>query len=604
MNNKEVAELLKKISAAYTIEDEEKNRFRIVAYDRAAIAIEHLTSEIKDLWDDQKLKEIPGIGANIGQHLDELFRTGKVRHFQQVLRPLPEAMFGFLKIPGIGAKTAFKLSLVLKIKKAAGAIKKLKQAAEKGKIREISGFGQESEEKILTAIKEFLNREKKQRILLPFADQEADEIIAYLKAGPKNVKLDSLGSLRRRCATVGDIDISSASPMPKQVLERFIKYPKKKRVLEKGGRTASLILNSGSQVDLMIQPQQAYGALLQHFTGSKHHNIALREYALKLGFSLSEYGIRVKDKKKKNNLLEQWPSHYNNRKDIFEFAEEKDFYRFLGLDYIEPELREAAGEIEAAKKGKLPKLIELKEIKGDLHIHSDFPIEPSHDLGTNSLKEIVEKAKQLGYQYLGIAEHNPSISKHNDRQIINLLARKKGLVDKFNYSSIKKFNIRIFNGLEIDIKPDGSLAIPEKAFNYLDYAIVSVHTSFRMSRKEMTQRILKALAHPKISILGHPTGRKLNLREGYELDWEQIFNFCKRKRKILEINAWPDRLDLPDILVREAVKHGVKLIINTDAHAVEEMSLMEFGVSVARRGWAEKKDILNTLPREELSEWL
>ena len=318
--------------------------------------------------------------------------------------------------------------------------------------------------------------------------------------------------------------------------------------------------------------------MLQHYTASKQHNIHLREIALKQGRSLSEYGIKMSEK------------------GVKKYRTEKDFYQELGMDLIPPELREDVGEIEAAQKHQLPNLVELKDIKGDLHIHSNYPIEPSHDLGTASIKEIVKKANEKGYQYIGLSEHNPSIGQHSEKQIISILKRKRETIEHFKSSNRKLVrSIHLLNGLEIDIRPDGNLAIPDKGFDYLDYAIVSIHSSFRQSRKKATRRVLKALNYPKAVILGHPTGRILNQREGMEFDWEQIFSFCRKRKKYLEINSRPNRLDLPDSLVREAVKNGVKMVIGSDAHQLEGMDLMEYGVSVARRGWARKKDIINTL---------
>ncbi|PJE67721.1 DNA polymerase III [Candidatus Shapirobacteria bacterium CG10_big_fil_rev_8_21_14_0_10_40_9] len=582
--NKEVAKILRSVAAAYEVKG--GDRFKIMAYDRASTSVEHATSEVKDLWDDGKLGELAGIGAGIASHLDELFRTGKVRHFEEVMRGLPPAMFELLSIPGIGAKTAYKLCQKLGIKDVKKAISLLEECAKKEKIRVIEGFGEESEKDILRGIEEF--RRKTTRILLPYASQIAEDILSWLRKSPSVIRADPLGSLRRMVSTVGDVDIAAATNEPKKVIAHFVAYPKKKRVLEAGTATASLVLKSGYQVDLMVQPVSSYGALLQHFTGSKQHNIALREYVLKKGLSLSEYGIK-KDKTLK------------------EYASEENFYKALGMDWIPPEIREDSGEIEATLNHELPHLVELKDIKGDLHVHSDFPIETSHDEGTGSIEEIMERGLELGYEYIGFTEHNPSTSKHKSEQIIDILKRKKEKVEKINYSYEKRGKnmfIRGLNSLEIDIKPDGTLGIPEEGLKVLDYAIVSVHTSFRMGKVDMAKRVLTALEHPKVKILGHPTGRKLNQREGYELDWEKIFDFCLRKKKWLEVNAWPDRLDLPDILVREAVEKGVKMVVCTDSHALDQMDLMRYGVAVARRGWAEKSDIVNTLGYNEFLETL
>jgi DNA polymerase (family 10) len=292
----------------------------------------------------------------------------------------------------------------------------------------------------------------------------------------------------------------------------------------------------------------------------------------------------------------------NGKWQMAKFTNEEEFYRALGLDYIPPEMREDTGEIEAAQNHQLPKLIEENEIKGDLHLHSNFPIEESHDPGIDSLEEMIKKAEGLNYEYLGFSEHNPSLSNHSEKQIIELLKAKKDKIEQLNYSRANKLLKRIYNGLEIDIRPDGKLALPEKAYDLLDYAIASIHSSFRMKSEEMTKRVLEGLSPKKVKILGHPTGRLLNKREGFELNWDKIFDFCLKNEKWLEINAWPARLDLPDFLVREAVKNGVKMMINTDAHSIGEMDLMPFGVAVARRGWAEQGDIVNALNCDKINQ--
>jgi DNA polymerase (family 10) len=480
------------------------------------------------------------------------------------------------------------------------AIHDLKQACQKAKIRKIEGFGVESEAKILKEIDEYLSRTK--RILLPYATKISSDILNFLKKEPSVLSADPLGSLRRRCSTVGDIDISVASNYPEAVITHFAHYPGKTRVLEAGKATASILLKNGHQVDLMIQPPDSYGALLQHFTGSKHHNIKLREVALRRGCSLSEYGVRMV--KKGEKLDQGGEKNPKPKRKLIKFDSEEKFYHFLGMEWIPPELREDAGEIEMAIEKNLPKLVEIKDIKGDFHLHSNFPLEPSHDLGENSAEEMIERASLMGYEYLAFTEHNPSVSQHSSRQIIDLLKRKKEMFERVRASPVGKQMKRIFNCLEVDIRPDGNLAIPESGVEYLDFIIVAIHSSFKLERAVMTKRILRALANPKVKILAHPTGRILNKREGYELDWETIFAFCLENRKILEISAFPNRLDLPDVLVQEAVKKGVKLIIGTDAHRVEEMAMMPFGVYVARRGWAEKKDIINTYPVEVVNDIL
>jgi len=589
--NKEIAKILNEIAAAYQVKED--NQFKVAAYQKAAVSVEHATSEIKDLWDDNKLDQVPGIGKNIASYLDELFRTGKVKHFEEIKRDLPPAMFEFLKIPGVGPKTAYALATKLNIKSAKNAIERLKKAAKEGKVRVLENFGEKSEKDLLEGIISLEKGElKTKRMLLPYADNLASEIVNYLKNCPQVLQVHPLGSLRRMVATIGDIDLSVCTKSPEKVIDYFLKFKKIRTVLDKGKESlVRVILLSGQQIDLRLSLPESYGAMLQYFTGSKQHNIELREYALKKGMSLSEYGIRLIN-------LPQKP--------LKKFADEESFYQELGLSWIPPEIREGRGEIEAAKSNSLPRLIDNKEIKGDLHLHSNFDIEPSHDLGASSPEEMIEEALRLKYEYLGFSEHNPSISQHTEKQIIEILKRKSEFFEQIKYSieRVKKIPIKILNGLEIDIKPNGELALPEKAFDYLDYAIASIHTNFNLSREKMTQRVLRGLQHPKVKILGHPTGRLLEEREGYELDWDIIFDFCLKNNKFLEISAWPNRLDLPDILVKDAIAKGVKVVINSDSHHVEQMKLMKYGVAVARRGWAESKDVLNSQPWEKISQIL
>jgi len=581
MNNKQISRLLAQVAAA--LEVKKADRFRIIAYERAAVAIEHAGSEAKDLWDENKLTNLAGIGKNMAHHLDELFRTGKVRHFEKIFKKLPPAMFIFLDLSGIGAKTAFRLCRELKITRAKNALTNLKKAARAGKISRLEGFGSQSEAAILQALKQ-LKKSPQERMPLFFARQLSAKIIAFLKQDPASLRVDPLGSLRRMTATVGDIDLAVATREPQRVIKRFVSFPQAKKILAQGVNTARIILQSGYQIDLKTQTPDAYGALLQHFTGSKQHNIHLREIGQKKGLNLSEYGIK-KIRKFKNSKVQK-------------YAKEKGFYQALSMEWIPPELREDTGEIEAAQAGKVPSLVKLQQIKGDLHLHSDFDVATSHDEGVDSMQIMVKKAISLGYQYLGFSEHNPSVSNHNSKQIIEIIKRKKDHIDKLNYSinkNTQKNKIKILNGLEVDIKPNGALAVSDKGLKLLDYAIVSIHASFQLPKKQMTQRLLAGLDHPRVKILGHPTGRKIGHRESYEVDWEQIFTFCRKRGLWLEINAWPDRLDLPDFLVRQAVKSGVKMIINTDAHAVDNMEYMPYGVAVARRGWAKPEDIINTL---------
>ena len=572
-SNKEIAKLFRSISAAYTVKGDDY--FKIIAYDKAADSIEHATSELKDLWDDHKLDTVPGLGKSIQSHLDELFKTGKVKHFEDVKKGLPQGMFELLDLSGMGPKSAYKLTKSLKIKN----IKDLEAAAHAGKIRSLSGFGQKSENDILASIAQYKGQES--RHLLPLAFSTAERILNHLRKIPQCEQAEPLGSLRRMVATVGDIDIAVASHNAQKVVKHFTKFREVGRVLEAGPKTSSVILKNGIQIDLMVQPPDAFGALLQHFTGSKNHNIHLREVALKKHLSLSEYGIKVKGVLKK-------------------FKTEEDFYQFLGMDWIPPELREDTGEIEAAASHKLPQLVKLEDIKGDIHLHSDFPIEPSHDPGANSFEEIIEKARTLGYEYIGFSDHSPGYSTHSKGQIIQLIKKRTNAIGKLRS---KHQEIKLLNLLEIDILANGTLSVPDEGLRVLDGAIAGVHSSHRQDRKTMTKRILTACQSPYVQVISHPTGRLLQEREAYEVDWPKIFEECLKTKTMLEVNAWPNRLDLPDVLVREATKVGVKLIINTDSHEVSQMDNMQFGVAVARRGWASAKDIVNTLTWLEFKKW-
>src|SRR5258706_1061920 len=597
LTNLQIAELLRDVAAAYKLQDENKFRFQIIAYERAADSIEHATSELKDLWDDGKLSDVPGIGASITSHLDELFKTGHSKHFDDLLAPLPKIMFEFMKVPGIGAKTGYKLATELKLKSMAD----LEKAATDGKIAQLEGFGEESQNKILKGIKDNYGKKGAIRHLLPYAMVVASEVIEYLNKNKNVLAVNPLGSLRRKAATVGDIDISVATSNPAEVLGYFVKYPKTQKIIEKGEHSASIVAPGGVQVGLMVQTPDADGSRLQHCTCSRLHNVALREYAIKKGFSLNEYGISKSEVQKKVDKKRSDRGEVGKVK----FKTEKEFYNYLGLDYIEPELREDTGEIEAAKNHNLPKLIELKDIKADLQMHSSFDIETSHDLGESSMEALVKKGNELDYEYLAFTEHNPSQKGHTDNNIVEILKKKREKVDQLNYS-IGKSNTKgiqkMFNSLEIDMKPDGTLPVPEAGLATLDFALVSIHSSFDLERSAQTKRVLAALNHPKVKIFAHPTGRKINEREGAELNWPEIFDFCLKNNKWIEINCDPMRLDLPDMLVREAVKLGVKLTFGTDAHHVDGMNNMIWGVSVARRGWAQKKDIINTLSLKEFEE--
>jgi len=585
MTNPEIARLLRHVATSYTIMNEAKYRFQIIAYQKASDAIDQSITEITDLATEDNLSAIPGVGPSLQAYLSELVKNGKVRHFEEVMKDIPPAIFPLLDIPSLGPKKAFRLVNHFNFTNPRTVIADLKKIALENKIALLEGFGEKSQQDILRAIEEFSDGVNKvSRMVLPFASELADRLTDYLQKSPYVEEVYALGSLRRKKETIGDIDLAVASAHPSEVLDYFTSYPYAKRTIEKGDVSASILISGGKHIDLMVQPAAAFGSLLQHFTGSKEHNIHLRELALKKGLSLSEYGIKEKRQEK-----------------IKQYADEKALYQSLGLSWIPPEIREDTGEIELASKNELPRLIELSDIKGDFHIHSSFPIEPSHDMGKDSMEIMLNKAKELGYHYLGFSEHNPSQSKHTEKQIVSLLGKRKEFIE---HISENNKGIRVISLLETDIMPNGNLAISDNALEYLDATLVSIHSVLGMNKLEMTKRVLKGMSHPKAKILSHPTGRLINERPGYELDWKEIFAFCRSENKALEINAFPTRLDLPDTLVREAINSGVKLVIDTDSHQVANMDLMQYGVSVARRGWATKDDIWNTKEYDIINKWL
>jgi DNA polymerase (family 10) len=587
MDNAAIAKLLRNIAAAYSVLDEKRFRFQIIAYNNASGTIESMTTQVRDLYKEDALDAIPGIGESLKGHIQELLKTGHVEKFDEVFGKLPPAMFPLLDIPGFGPKKAFKLVTHFHITDPKTVFKDLEKYGKEGKIAELDGFGEKSQTLILQSLEAFsLLDGKQERMNLPFANELAEKIMAYLRECKEVIELYPLGSLRRKVSTIGDVDIAVTTDHPDIVLAHFAKYPYVERVIQVGKNESSFFTAGGKRVDLRVQDKKSFGSLLQHFTGSKNHNVALREYALKKGISLSEWGIR--------------PSTAKSKEELTTYESEEKFYNALGLDWIAPELRENTGEIEAAKNHTLPNLITLKDITGDFHIHSSYPCEESHDAGRDSMETMLARAEELGYTSFGFSEHNPSISGHTKEQIVTLLKGRMGNIERLIKSNK---NLRIFSLLETDILPTGELAIPEEAFEYLDGTLVSIHSSFSQSKEQMTKRILKGLSHPKVKIFAHPTARLINQRHGIEADWEQIFTYCRENHIAMEINAAPARLDLPDQLARTAIQEGVTLVIDTDSHDVSGMDLMEYGVYVARRAWAEKKDILNTWEPEKIEAW-
>lgn len=574
-SNADVAKLLREMAAAYSIRGI-GNIFQIRAYEGAADSIEHSAADVKDLWEEGKLDQIPGLGEKIRSYIDELFKTGKIEHFEEVKKDIPEVTFKLLRIPGVGPKTAIKLA-EMEIK----SIEDLQKQIENGEIIK-KGLSVKTSQNILAGIKEVLGRDEG-RMLLPVAFAHAEKVLEHIRQCKDVIEIFPLGSLRRMNATIGDLDFAASSKNPKKVIDYFVKMPIVGRIVDQGEAKAVVILRNGIHVDLLVGKPDSYGALLQHFTGSKHHNIHLRTLAEKKGLSLSEYGV-------KNTKTGE----------VIPIKEEQGLYKLLNMDTPEAETREDRGEIEAAIKHTLPKLVTLGDIKGDLHLHSNFPLEPSHGPGANSIEEIVQVAKALGYDYVGISDHPPAFTSHSKEKIIELIKTRTKVIQQINMSTK---SIRVLNALEIDILGDGSLSVPDEALVTLDYCIAGIHSGHRGSKEQMTKRLLKALASPHLDIIAHPTNRLINERDSSDIDWPVIFEYCAKNKKLLEIDGYPNRLDLRDDLVKLALKYGVKFTIDTDAHAISQMGVMKFGVSVARRGWATKENVVNAWDWTEFKKW-
>lgn len=570
ISNDEIIIQLKETLASMQINEE--NRFSIRAYQNAIVSIENLTTSVYDLWEDNKLTDIEGVGSGLQQHFDELFETGKVTEWEKKKKDLPKGMFELISIRGVGAKTAYKLAKHFKLNSKKDALKKIKKAAESGEIRKLKGFGEKSEQDIFESIEDLKkSKNEKERMFYVHAEQIANRVVNYLEKLDEVEKAVALGSLRRKCSTIGDIDIAVSSNYPKKVIDHFVEYSEIKDVESHGDKMSTVILGIGAQIDVLVSDPDSFGSMLQHFTGSKQHNIKLRQYALEKKMSLSQYGIKEVGELKK-------------------FKTEEDFYKHLGLNWIPPEIREGTNEIELAEEKNLPKLIELKDIKGELHTHTIA----SDGVGT--LEEMVEGAKSKGYEYFGIADHAPSVSSRGRYEVLGIVDSMRMKIDKINE---EQEEIKVLFGYEVNILKDSTLSMPDEVLEKLDFVIAGIHTSFTESKNLQTKRLVSAIKNPYVDIIAHLVGRLINERDPIEADWDEVFSAAKKYNKILEINSYPKRLDLPPHLMKSAKDQGIKLIINTDAHSVNELDLMRYGVSLAKRGWCTKENIINTLPYGE-----
>jgi DNA polymerase (family 10) len=566
MKNTAIAKVFQDIADLLELKGE--NPFKIRAYQRAARTIEHLPKEIEIMLEEgEDLKDIPGVGDAIAKKTTELVSTGKLGYYEELKSEFPKGITGLLEIPGIGPKTANKLSTELGIK----SVDELEKAIQEGNVAKLFRLGDKTADNILHQIQAL--RRKDQRIPIGEALPIVDEVFKALRPIPGVKNLTAAGSLRRFRETVGDIDLIGTADNPEEVINTFVSLPQIREVLAQGPTKASVILPGGLQADLRMVEHDSFGSLLQYFTGSKQHNIVLRTKFQKQGLKLSEYGITdvASDKLEK-------------------FATEEDFYHRLGLQYIPPEIREGTQEIELAEQGAIPKLVELSDIKGDLHVHSDWSD------GHESIKSMALAAKARGYQYLAITDHS------GGRGIAHGLNEERL---RQQIHEIKKLNrqlagIRILTGSEVDIRADGSLDFPDELLAELDMVVASIHSGMNQSEEQITKRVLQAIENPLVDVISHPTCRLIGEREPVAIDMETVFRAAAKHKKALEINAMPDRLDLKDIHAYRARELGVKLTMGTDAHSGAHLGFMRFGIGVARRGWCQPKHILNTLPVKEV----
>jgi DNA polymerase (family 10) len=567
VKNQELARLFGRIADALELKGE--TGFRVLAYRRAARALTDLGADIETLDADGKLEEVPGIGSGIAKKIHEYLSTGRMQKYDEAIAGLPAGLFEMLDIQGVGPKTVKQLYEKLGVKNPA----ELKQAIESGRFAALPGMGEKKGTNILQGIR--TGEVTYERMYLDEAFELAETIISYMKLNPNVRQLAFGGSLRRGNETIGDIDILATGKRPEEIVRHFTGHPKVRQVLGAGGTKASTLFESRAgtrQVDLRVVADAEYGAALQYFTGSKDHNVALRAMAQKQGLKLSEYGL------------------FRGEKRVAGRSEE-EVYAALGLPYIEPELRENRGELEAATEGRLPLLVAQKDIKADLHVHT------SASDGAAGFDEVVSACNDRGYTHIAITDHSVSAS-YAGGLSADALLRHCDRVDRFNS---KSRDFKVLKSGEIDIKTDGGMDYPDKVLERLDLVIGSIHQGFK---KEATKRMCAALAHPLVHLVAHPTGRIIGRREGYEIDLEQVIECAAKHRKMLEINAFYGRLDLNDIWARRAMQAGVRLAINTDAHALGDLDWMRYGVITARRAWLTKSDIINCLSFSRLMKLL
>ncbi len=568
MKNLEIAKIFYEIA---DILEMQGVNWKPAAYRKAARSLESLSEELEDIYKSGKLKDIPGVGDALAKKIAEYLKTGKIKKYEELKKTVPKGITKLMQIQGLGPKKVKTLYKKLGIK----SIKDLESAAKKHKISKLPLFKEKTEENILKGLELYKTGEA--RTLLFFIKPIAERIVTRLKSLKEVENAIAAGSLRRQKETVRDIDILVISKNPVKVMDFFTNMPDVKRVLAKGPTKSTIIIKEGIQVDVRVVEPESFGSALMYFTGSKDNNIAMRVISIKKGFKLSEYGLFLK---KTGRMVVG--------------RTEEEIYRKLGMDYIEPELRENMGEIEAAMHRKLPKLVRLSDIKGDLHVHSNYSD------GSDSVIDLANHAKKFGYSYINVSDHSKSTR-------IAHGIKDEDIMKKIN--DIKKVNakvrgIKVFCGTEVDILADGSLDYDDDILKRFDIVTASVHSNFKMSMEKMTERLVAALDNPYVDVLGHPIGRLINKREPYEFDFDKVLATAKKNGKVFEINCVPNRMDLPPNLIKASVDAGVKLAIGTDSHNLNHFAFMNGGVSLARRGWCEKSDVLNTLDLSQLGKLL
>jgi DNA polymerase (family 10) len=559
MKNQDIARIFNDIADLLEIKGE--NPFRIRAYRRAALNIESLTKDVAGIPKGELMK-VPGIGQDLAGKIEEYVKTGQVKAYEDLKKQVPEGLSVLLSVPSLGPKTAKLLSDELKVKN----LEDLERLAKEHKLSGLPGIKEKTEENILKGI-EMLKRGMERQPLgkvLPIAN----DIVEHLRNEAPVNKISIAGSIRRWKDTIRDIDILTTSRDPKAVMNSFVHMPQVKDVLMHGPTKSSVVINEGIQVDLRVVEEGSFGAALAYFTGSKAHNIRLREMAVKAGLKINEYGIfREKDDKKIGG------------------EKEEDVYKILGLSYVPPELREDTGEIEAAVEGKLPNLVEIGDIKGDLHVHT------KRSDGSHDFDELIEEARKREYQYIAITDHSKGLGIARGLSEERLMEEMKE-IEAIN-RKLKGF--RLLAGVEVDIRGDGRMDFPDDILKKMDVVVASIHSGFRQNRQQIMKRMTSAMKNPYVSIIAHPTGRLIGERDPYDVDINELLRIAKETGTAIEINAYPLRLDLNDVHAKMAKEMGVRVVISTDTHVTSQFGYMSYGVSIARRGWIEKKDVLNTM---------